>query len=79
LSTIGRQEMGGRERGRQSAGYTEAQSKADRQSAGIQQQVNRQQSGKTSRQACRQVDGWRVAGRQHVSRHTGQQEARRPA
>ncbi len=42
-----------------------------RQANGIQQQVNRQQSGKTGRQACRQVDGWRVAGRMHVSRHSG--------
>ena len=56
-----------------------SQSKADRQAAGIQQQVNRQQSGKIGRQACRQVDGWRVAGRQHVRRHSGRQEAGQPA
>ncbi len=56
-----------------------SQSKADRQAAGIQQQVYRQQSGKTDRQACSQVVGWRVADRQKVSRHSGRQEAGRPA
>ncbi len=53
--------MGGRERGRQSDTYTEkSQSKADRQAAGKQQQVNRQQSGKTGMQA----GSWLACGRQ---------------
>ncbi len=60
--------------GRDADSQQDAQKKTkakQRQAAGIQQQINRQQSGKTGRQACRQVDGWRVAGRQHVSRHSG--------
>ncbi len=55
--------MAGREADSQQDTQKKSHSKADRQAAGIQQQVNRQQSGKTGRQACRQVDGWRVAGR----------------
>jgi hypothetical protein len=58
--------MGGRERGRQSAGYTEAQSKADREAAGIQQQVNRQQSGKIGRQSGR----WLACGSQAACKQT---------
>jgi hypothetical protein len=71
LSTIVRQEMGGRKEDSQQDAQKKSQSKADRQAAGIQQQVNRQPSGKTGRQACRQVVGWRVAGRQKVGRHSG--------
>ncbi len=62
--------MAGKEADSQQDTQKEAKAK-QRQAAGIQQQVNRQQSGKTGRQACRQVVGWRVAGRQHVSRHSG--------
>jgi hypothetical protein len=69
--------MGGREIGRQSVGYTEkSQCKADRQAAGIHCSKVVRQAG---RQACRQVASWRVAGRQKVSRHSGRQEAGRPA
>ena len=71
--------MAGREADSQQDTQKKSQSKADRQAAGKQQQVNKQQSGKTVRQACRQVVGWRVAGRQKVSRHSGRQEAGRPA
>jgi hypothetical protein len=66
--------VAGREADSQQDTQKKSHSKADRQAAGIQQQVNRQQSGKTGRQACRQVVGWRVAGRQKVSRHSGRQE-----
>jgi hypothetical protein len=57
--------MGSRETDRQSADYTvKSQSKADRQAAGRQQQVNRQQSGKTGRQAGMQAGRWLACGKQ---------------
>ncbi len=53
MNTVGRQEMGGREIGRQSVGYTEkSQCKADRQATGIHCSKVVRQAG---RQACRQV------------------------
>jgi hypothetical protein len=71
--------VAGREVDSQQDTQKKSQSKADIQAAGIQQQVYRQQSGKTDRQACSQVVGWRVADSQKVSRHSGRQEAGRPA
>jgi hypothetical protein len=58
LITVGRQEMCGREIGRQSVGYTEkSQCKADRQAAGIH-------CSKVVRQAGMQAGSWLACGRE---------------